>query len=165
MYTLKVTTPGPSGVGKYTLTSQTTNGAPLYGVKFGTKSSLPQSVNWPSGVQSVPDAIHYGGQPVSETATVTFLTSLLPATHASFSNGGADPYNIYTYSRLFGGVVVDGNAPVSVDLATAFKARLLGQPLLNALPAALPSTARLVLQVDGISIVTDVGGQIGRAHV
>ncbi len=156
-YTLEVATPGPSGVGKYTIRSQAQNNAPLYGIRFGTKTALPQSVVWPSGVQTVPDAIHYGGHPVAETVTVQFLTSLLPASHASFSNAESDPYDIYTYTRLFGGVVIDGNAPVTVDLSTAFKAQLVSQPIDTPF-AALPSTARLVLQIDGVSVTTNVSG-------
>jgi len=156
-YTLEVATPGPSGVGKYTIRSQAQNNALLYGIKFGTKTALPQSVQWPSGVQNVPDAIHYGGHPVAETVTVQFLTSLLPASHASFSNAESDPYDIYTYTRVFGGIVVDGNAPVSVDLSTAFKAQLLSQPVTTPF-AALPSTARLVLQIDGVTITVNLSG-------
>jgi len=154
-YTLEVITPGPSGVGTYSITSQLAGGSPLFGVKFGTKSSLPQTVQWPSGSQSLPDALYFGGTPVAETVTVSFHTSLLPATHASFSNANPDPYDIYSYSREFGGVVVDGNAPVTVDLSSAFRAIMLGQPI-SASFSALPSTARLSLQVDGITVVTDV---------
>lgn len=156
-YTLTVITPGPSGVGTYSLSSQLANGAPLFGVKFGTKNSLPQIVQWPSGSQTLPDALYFGGSPVSETVTVAFHTSLLPATHASFSNALSDPYDIYTYSRLFGGVVVDGNAPVTVDLSGAYKPVMLGQPIATPF-TALPSTARLSLQIDGITMLVDVSG-------
>jgi hypothetical protein len=154
-YILTVVTPGPSGVGTYTLSSQLANGAPLFGVKFGTKNSLPQIVQWPSGSQSLPDALYFGGSPVAETVTVGFHTSLLPATHASFSNANADPYSIYSYTRLFGGVVIDGNAPVSVDLSAAYKPVMLGQPIATPF-TALPSTARLSVQVDGIIVLVDV---------
>ncbi len=166
-YTLKVTTPGVSGTGKYTVTSELQNGAPLYGVSFGTKTSLPQTVQWPSGVESLTDAIHYGGAQVSETVTVTFDTALLPATHASFSNSDAEPYDIYTYSRSFGGVVIDGNSPVTVNLSTAFKAQLLSQPISDPTALVFESTDRLVLEIDGIvldpvdlSAVTTVAGAV-----
>jgi hypothetical protein len=164
VYTLSVITPGPSGVGKYTVTSQLNNNAPLYGVKFGTKSSLPQIVQWPSGVESVSDAIHYGGSPVSETVTVTFLTSLLPATHASFSNANAEPYDIYTATQQFGGIVVDGNPAVTVNLSTAFRAQLFSQPI-DTTPFPLPASAHLVLQIDGVNINVDVGGVANIAAV
>ena len=71
IYTFSVVTTGPSGVGRYTVGSQLSGGL-LYGVRFGTKAALPQTIQWPSGVENVPDAIHYGGTPVSETVTVTF---------------------------------------------------------------------------------------------
>lgn len=148
VYTLSVLTPGPSGVGKFTVTSQLNNGANMLQTRFGTKASLPQTVQWPSGVETVPDAIHYGGQPVSETVTVLFDSALLPATHASFTNGSPEPYDLYTASQIFGGVVVDGNPAVSVNLSTAFPAELLGQPVATAL--TFLSTDRLVLEIDGI---------------
>jgi len=148
VYTLSVVTPGPSGVGKFTVTSQLNNGANVLQTRFGTKASLPQTVQWPSGVETVPDAIHYGGQPVSETVTVTFDSALLPATHASFTNGSSEPYDIYTASQIFGGVVVDGGPAVSVNLSTAFPAELLGQPVATTL--AFLATDHLVLEVDDI---------------
>lgn len=162
--TFRVTTPGPSGIGKYTINSQLGNDAPLYGVRFGTKSSLPQTVQWPSGVENLPDAIYYGGKPVAETVTVTFLTSLMPATHASFSNALAEPYDIYAYTQVFGGVVVDGNAPVSVNLSSAFSAQLVGQPVTDPF-TALVSTDRLSLQVDGVIVTVDVSGNTTLAGV
>jgi hypothetical protein len=151
-YSFRVATPGASGIGKYTITSEVNNNAPLFGVKFGTKNTLAQTVQWPSGVETIPDAFHYGGTPVSETVTVKFLTSLLPATHASFSNANPDPYDIYSYSRQFGGVVIDGNSPVTVNLATAFKAELVSQPISSAGALVFASTDNLVLQVDGVTI-------------
>lgn len=151
-YTLSVTTPGASGVGKYTITSQLNNNAPLYGVRFGTKSALPQTVQWPSGVESVPDAIHFGGTPVSETVTVTFLTSLLPATHASFSNSNPEPYDIFAYTQMFGGIVIDGNPAVTVNLSTGFVAQLLSQPISSPGALVFLSTDRLVLQIDGVTL-------------
>lgn len=154
-YTLSVITPGASGVGKYTITSELANNASLYGARFGSKTALPETVQWPSGVQTVPDAFHFGGSPVSETVTVTFSTALLPATHASFSNSQAGPYDIYAATSVFGGVVVDGGAPVSVDLSTAFAAQLVSDPLETSF-TALASTKRLVLQIDGIVINVDV---------
>lgn len=151
-YTFSVVTAGPSGSGQYTITSAKT-GAQLLGAKFGTKSGLSQTVQWPSGSESVTDAFHTGdGTPVSETVTVTFDNSLTPATHASFTNASAEPYDIYSASRVFGGVVVDGNAPVSVDLSTAFKAVLLGQPTATAVSMA--STDRLLLKIDGVTLAS-----------
>lgn len=165
-YTLSVTVPGASGVGKYTVTSELNNNAPVYSAKFGTKTALPQTVQWPSGVESVPDAIHYGGTPVSETATVTFLTSLLPATHASFSNASPEPYNIFAASQIFGNMVIDGGAPFSVNLSTGFVAQLLSQPVSSPGSMTFLSTDRLVLQVDGVNIdPIDVSAAVSLANV
>jgi hypothetical protein len=148
-YTLSVSAVGASGLGRYTITSGTKG--PLLNTKFGTKSGLSQTIQWPSGVENVPDAFHSGdGTPVPETVTVTFNNSLGPATNASFSNSGQDPYDVYTNTRVFGGVAVDGNSPISVDLSTAFSAILLSQPV--SAPLSFLSTDRLVLNIDGVNI-------------
>lgn len=155
-FTLKVVTPGPSGVGAFTATSQLNNGAPLYQIRFGSKSSLAQTVQWPSGVEFLPDAFHFGGQPVSETVTVTFDNTLSPATHASIRSGGAGPYDVFTASGTFGNVVIDGNAPVSVNLSTPYTAALVSQPITNPGTLSFLASDRLVLQVDGVTITVDV---------
>lgn len=148
-YTLSVVTSGPSEVGTYTITSAK-DGA-LFGAKFGTKSGLSHTVQWPSGSESVPDAIFTGaGTPVPETVTVKFMDSLDPATNASFSSAGAEPYDIYASSRNFGGVVVDGNPAVTVDLSLPFAAQFLGQPVGTSL--TFLSTDYLVVSVDGVLI-------------
>lgn len=151
-YTLKVVIPGPSGTGKFTVTSALNNNAPVFNVKFGTKGSLPQTVQWPSGVESLPDAIHYGGTPVSETVTITFDSALQPATHACFTNSGAEPYDVYAYSQIFGGVRIDGAAPLTVNLATAFKAELLSDPVSSPGVMAFLTSDRLVFEIDGVVV-------------
>lgn len=149
-FTFNVVTPGPSGVGQYTITSQAT-GTDLFGVKFGTKSGLAQTVQWPSGVEYIPDAIHTGaGTPVSETVTVTFDSSLNPASHASFTNAEAGPYDIYAATQIFGGVVVDGNPAVSVNLSLPYVPVVIGNPVKN--PITFLSTDRLVLVIDGVTL-------------
>lgn len=149
-YTFKCVASGPSGIGKFTVTAES-NGQPAYQVRFGSKISLPETVLWPSGVQSLPDAIHYGGSPVAETVTVTFDSSLLPATHASFSNGNPGPYDIYTYSRMFGNVVIDGSA-VSVDLGTGFEAQLLSDPISSPTSLVFTASEHLALRIDGVDL-------------
>ncbi len=150
VFTFTVTIPGPSGVGQYTISSMATGGS-VYGASFGTVSGLAQQVQWPSGVQNVPDAFLTGaGTPVAETVTVTFNNEIDPATNASFTNGSQEPYDIYAYSQNFGGVVIDGNTPVSVSLGLAYKALLVGQPVVT--PLAFLSTDYLVLKIDGISL-------------
>ena len=146
-FTFNVVTGGPSGTGQYTVFSQKTAQYQL-GVKFGTKTGLSQTIQWPSGSEILPDAFHTGdGISVSETATVEFDSALLPAQNASFSNSGQSPYDIYTYTRIFGGVVVDGNPAVSVDLSLPYRALVLGQPVLE--PLSFATTDYLLLQVDG----------------
>jgi hypothetical protein len=158
-YTLTVTTPGASGVGKFNVTSALNNNASVYSAKFGTKSALPQTVQWPSGVETVPDAIHYGGTPVSETVTVEFDSALEPATHACFVNSGAEPYDIYTFSRIFGDITIDGNPAVSVDLSTAFQACMLGNPVDNPGAMTFLATDRVVIEIDGVTIgPVDISG-------
>lgn len=149
-YTFSCTASGPSGVGKFTVTANS-NGQPMHQVKFGSKSSLPQTIQWPSGIERLPDAIHYGGQPIDETVTVTFDSSLMPATHASFSNANTGPYDIYDYSKMFGNVVVDGN-PVSVDLSQGFAAQFLGNPIANPSSLVFASNDHLALRIDGVDL-------------
>ncbi len=150
VYTFDVSTPGPTGIGQYTVKSQLT-GSNLMQVKFGTKTALPQTIQWPSGVETVTDAIHDGsGVPVPETITVTFDSSLDPATHASFSNAHAEPYDVYTYTDKFGGIIIDGAPVVTVDLSTPYKAVILSQGVSN--PLAFLSTDRLVLKIDGVTV-------------
>lgn len=149
-YTFQVVTSGPSGVGTYTIASEKTS-SKLLGVRFGTKSSLPQTVVWPSGSESITDSFLTGeGSPVPETVTVSFSNALSPATHASFTNAAQEPYDVYAYSKNFGGVVVDGNAPVTVDLSLAYRATLVSDPVASALLFA--STDRLVLSIDGVTL-------------
>lgn len=165
-YTLKCVTPGPSGVGKFTVTSEINNNATLYNTRFGTKSSLPQIVQWPSGVETVPDALHYGGTPVGETVTIEFDSAILPATHACYATPGAEPYDVYTASRVFGGVRVDGAAALSVDLSTAFDAQLLGEPVSSPGAMTFLSTDRIVLQIDDVILAAvDVSAALSLANV
>lgn len=149
-YTFSVITSGPAGVGTFTVTSQKTGGQ-LFNVLFGVKHSLPQTVQFPSGSEDVPDAFVTGaGNPTAETVTVAFSNALAPATHASITNARQEPYDIYNYSRIFGGIVIDGNTPVSVDLTTAFVAQLLGSAIS---PSVAPlSTDVLVLVIDGVQL-------------
>src|SRR6185436_13856971 len=96
IFTCKV--PGAVNVGQYEVFS-TLNNSNLLQTRFGTKSSLPETVQWPRGVETIPDAYHTGaGTPVSETVTVTFDTG--DATNAIFTNEGAAPWQFFpTYSN------------------------------------------------------------------
>ncbi|MBP7624730.1 MAG: hypothetical protein KA763_12225, partial [Xanthomonadales bacterium] len=149
-YVLKCAASGPSGVGKFTVTANS-SGQAMYQVRFGSKAGLPQMVQWPSGVERLTDAVHYGGKPVAETVTVTFDDTLLPATHASFSNSNPSPYDIYSYTEVFGNVVIDGT-PVHAHLSAPFAAQLLSDPVSS--PTALSFTAseHLALRIDGVDL-------------
>lgn len=149
VFTLNVVTTGPSGIGQYSVTSQ--NSGPLLGVKFGSKTGMASIIQWPSGSETIPDAFLTGaGTPVAETVTVSFTNALQPAQNASFSNARQEPYDIYTASRQFGGVVIDGNAPVTVDLSVPYVAQMVGQPISN--PLSFATTDVLALNVDGVLI-------------
>lgn len=147
-YTLSVVSPGASGTGQYSVSSART-GKNLFETRMGLKSGLSQTVQWPSGVETVTDAHHTGdGTAVSETVTISFDSSLQPATVASFSNAKQEPYDIYQASRIFGGVIVDGNPSFSVDLSVAYKAQLLSSDVASSI--SFLSTDRLVLSIDGV---------------
>lgn len=160
--TFSVTTPGPTGIGQYTISSRL-SGSLVFGAKFGVKTALAQTVQWPSGVETLPDAFIYGGNPVPETVTVTFDSALEPATHASFTNAKSGPYDIYAAAANFGSVIVDGSAPVTVGLGTAYKAQLLGQPVTN--PTSFLSTDRLQFVIDGVTLTVDVSAATSMAAV
>ena len=110
--------PGPTGVGQYTLFS-TTQEKNLYDVRFVGKSGLAQTVQWPRGVEQIPDAFHTGaGAPVSEFVTVTFGTS--GATNAAYTNRGAGPYSFYSpFSATWITGVNGTNVTTNLDVASA----------------------------------------------
>lgn len=143
---------GPIGVGQYEVFSSLTN-ENLYQVRFGTKSALPQTVQFPRGVEQIPDAMHVGGHPVGETVTVTFDQSL--ARNAVYTNEGAQPYSFYTASASWSTLV--NAATVTTALGTAARAYLVSQavPLDSGNLATTLTTANnaLNLTIDGVPIV------------
>ncbi len=93
-YILTSKVPGPVGTGQFEVLS-TLTGLNVLQVRFGTKTSLPETVQWPRGVEQITDAFHTGGgTAISETVTVTFGQSI--AQNAAFTNGGASPYSFFT---------------------------------------------------------------------
>lgn len=123
-FILTCTVPGALGTGQYTLLDSNNN-ANLYQVRFGTTSGLSETVQWPRGVQNIPDAFHTGsGTPVSETVTVTFGQAA--ANNASFTNRNSEPYNIFTPSSATWSTTVNGT-PVSTNLATAVRGYIVSQ--------------------------------------
>jgi hypothetical protein len=121
-YILTCTVPGAVGMGQYEVFSvqQNTN---LFQVRFGSKSSLSETVQWPRGVETVPDAFHSGtGTPVVETVTVTFGSAA--ATNAAFTNNLAEPYSFYAPSSATWSMGINGNTQAT-NLASAAPAFLV----------------------------------------
>lgn len=142
---------GPAGVGQYTVFSSNKN-QNLYQVQFGSKSGLSQTVQWPRGVEQIPDAFHTGdGTPVSETVTVTFGTDT--AKNAVFTNRGAAPYSFYASNSSTLSLKVNGGSAVNVNLNTASPAVLVGSRVtLSGGNVTLPASATLNFTIDGVNV-------------
>lgn len=120
-------TPGPVGTGQFEVFSSATN-RNLHQIRFGTKGGgLTDIVQWPRGVEQVPDAFHFGGAPVSETVTVTFGST--PATNAVYTNKGAAPYSFYGPSSGSWRTILNGGSTLVTNLATATKGYLVSKPV------------------------------------
>lgn len=115
---------GPLGSGEYEVRSST-QGTNLYQIRFGTKSGLPEIVQWPRGAEQVPDAFHSGaGTPVNETVTVTFGSTT--ATNARSTNDGQAPYDLYAGASDRFRVTINGTA-FAANLNTASPAYLVSK--------------------------------------
>lgn len=151
-YILTNKVPGAVGVGQFEVLKASTN-ANLHQIRFGTKSGLAQTVQWPRGVENVPDAYHTGaGTPVSETVTVTFGTTATK--NAAYTNPGAAPYSFYAGASDQWRMSLSGTS-FTVDLDAAYKGYLVSQrvPLSggNITVPAAPNNV-LELTVDGVDI-------------
>lgn len=114
---------GSVGTGQYEVYS-TANARNLYQCRFGTKTGLPETVQWPRGVEYVPDAFHTGaGTPVAETVTVTFASGT--ASNAVYTNEGPAPYSFFAGASDFWRTTLNGN-PYVTDLDTAAVGYLVG---------------------------------------
>lgn len=123
VYILTSKVPGPVGAGQYEVFDTTTN-ANLFQVRFSTKGGgLVETVQWPRGVEQIPDALHYGGAPVSELVTVTFSQS--PASNAAYTIKGASPYSFYSPSSATWSTGVNG-VTRTTNLAVATRGYLVG---------------------------------------
>jgi hypothetical protein len=158
-YILTNKVPGPLGVGQYEVFSSLFN-ANLYQVRFGSKNgTLAQTVQWPRGVEQIPDAMHVGGNPVGETVTVTFGQSA--ARNAVYTNLGAQPYSFYAPSSSDWSTLVNGT-PVATLLNSPARAYMVSQ--------AVPLTGgNLVTTVvagvnDALNLTID-GVDIGSAEI
>jgi hypothetical protein len=113
---------GAVGTGAFEVLS-TLTGKNVYQVRFGSKSGLSQVVQWPRGVETIPDAFHTGaGTPVSETVTVTFTST--PARNAIYTNTGAAPYSFFPSFSDQWRTVLNGST-ITTALNTAVPARLV----------------------------------------
>lgn len=120
IFTAKVA--GSVGTGQYEVFS-TGTASNLYHCRFGTKTGLPEEVQWPRGVETIPDAFHTGaGTPVAETVTVTFTSG--DASNAVYTNEGAGPYAFFAGASDFWRTDVNGSSYVT-DLDTAAKGYLV----------------------------------------
>ena len=106
--------------GRFTVASAL-RGENLYNVRFGTSTSV-DTIQWPGGVQTNPDALHVGADGVTETVTVTF--SQIAGQGAEFTNALPGPYDIFKgLSDSLNLVLNDGgrgiaNDTVAVDMNT-----------------------------------------------
>jgi hypothetical protein len=124
-FTLTCKTPGAVGSGQYEVFSSLLNDN-LYQVRFKQKGGgLAETVQWPRGAETVPDAFHYGGTPVSETVTVTFSQSA--ATNAIFTSQAAGPWSFYSPSSATWRTDINAAGTLSTNLATATRAYLVSQ--------------------------------------
>jgi hypothetical protein len=156
-YILTNTVAGPVGAGQYNVFSSLLN-TNLYQVRFGTKSALSEIVQWPRGVEYIPDALYTGsGVPVSETVTVTFGQA--PARNAVYTNEGAQPYSFYTASASW--ITNVNGTPVTTNLLTAQKATLVSQAVTlvgGNITITTGVNDTLALIVDGVSVTATLAG-------
>ena len=155
-YTFTNKVAGAVGVGQYEVYSALIDQS-LYQVRFGTKSALPKTVQWPRGTEKVPDAFHTGGgTPVSETVTVTFSQS--DPTSAAYTIKGAEPYSFYTpYSTNW--VTKLNGVNYTTNLGAAAPAYLVGSavlPIQSGLDIGkvtiFSGSETLNLEIDGVAI-------------
>ena len=143
---------GPVGTGQYEVYSTVLDDN-LYEVRFGSKTGLSQTVQWPRGSELIPDAFHAGsGTPVSETVTVTFSDSV--AYNAGYTIKGAGPYSFFTpYSATW--VTAVNGVDQTTNLASAAPAVMVGSRVEttsgNLTVPASPDN-QLELTIDGVEI-------------
>lgn len=165
-YVLTCTVPGALGAGKYTIKASQSD-KDLYQVKFGTKTGFSQIVQWPRGVETIPDAFHVAeGTPVSETVTVTFGTA--PAGNARFTNRLAEPYSFFTPSSGTWITAVNGTNRTT-NLNTAVKGFLVGAHVVPiqsgidagkiTIPAAPANVLNLVIDGNAVTVNITAGNR------
>lgn len=151
--TLRVATQStPSTPGQYTLISSTL-GAPLYNVKFGSKTSTSFTATFPSGSEQNPDAFIPGTSGVNEVVTVTFTDN--EAQSASLTNSLPGTYDIYAGSSDTLHVNVSGN-DFAVDLSQSAFGVLVSDALGDGVTFNIVTGDNDVLSLNVDGVVTDV---------
>jgi hypothetical protein len=123
-YVLTNKVAGAVGTGEYEVFSSVQNNN-LLQVLFGSKTAT-EVIQWPRGVESIPDAFHTGtgtGSPVAETVTVTFASEA--AKNAAYTNEGAAPYEFFAGTSDQWVTVLNG-VTYPTDLDTAVVGRIVG---------------------------------------
>lgn len=150
-FTVKCVTPGPLGVGQYEVNSSVLD-RDLMQVRFGTKGGgLSETVQWPRGVESIPDAMHVGGTPVAETVTVTFSSAA--ATNAVYTNKGAGPWDLYSTASATWRTILNGGSTLSTNLVTATRGYMVSAPV--AISGGNITTTIVASTNDALNITVD----------
>jgi hypothetical protein len=161
-YILTNKVPGPVGTGQFEVLS-TLTGQNVMQVRFGTKTSLPETVQWPRGVEQVTDAFHTGGgTALAETVTVTFGQTA--AQNAAYTNAGASPYSFFTSFSDQWRTVLNGT-PYVTNLGAAAKAYLVSDRVdVNGsnqitIPASPDNVLALTIDSTDISVTLTPGAR------
>jgi hypothetical protein len=154
-YVLTNKVSGAVGVGQFEVFSATKN-SKEHQVRFVGKDSMSEIIQWPRGVEQVPDAFLTGaGTPVNETVYVAFSSKA--ASNAVFTGLGASPYNLYVGTSDTLGLNFNGTA-FSVDLSTPAPAALVGGHISvdgsDSLVITTGTNDILVLDIDGTTVTT-----------
>jgi hypothetical protein len=152
-YLLTCKTPGSVGIGQYEVLD-TNQSKSLYQVRFGTKTGISQTIQWPRGVETIPDAFHTGaGAAVSEIVTVTFSDAL--ARNAVYTNKGASPYSFYSpYSATW--ITKLNGVNYSTNLVTARKAHIISGHVTPIQTG--PDTGKITVSVGSETLNVSVDG-------
>jgi len=155
---------GPVGAGQYEVYSNALD-RNLLQVTLGTKGGgLTETINWPRGVEQIPDAFHDGGTPVSEITTVTFGQST--PKNALYTTTGAQPWSFYLASATWN-TTLNGNAHAT-NLLTAVRGTMVGTavtPIQTGVDlgdiSVIAGAEQLELEIDGetVSVTLTLGNQ------
>jgi len=148
---------GAVGFGQFEVLSTATQ-SNLRQVRFGVKTGLPEIIQWPRGVEQVPDAFHTGaGTPVDEAVTVTFATDA--ALNAAYTIEGAEPYSFFTTFSDQWRTVLDGTT-ITTNLNTARRGYLVSDHVAvsGATQITIPASPNNVLEltIDGTDVTVAV---------